>query len=186
LPKTDEPANGDAYSTDDRTAALTFLIADGLGHGMAAADASVAAVQAFLEIRAAPLPQIIARAHEALRSTRGAAIGIARIDPEHDRLHFAGIGNIAATVVTGEVTRKTVSLNGTVGHQLRRIQAFDYPFAANSLLVMHSDGLVSSWTLERYPGIQMRHPALIAGVLYRDYTRGRDDVTVLVARRPRL
>jgi hypothetical protein len=28
----------------------------------------------------------------------------------------------------------------------------------------------------------MRHPQLMAGVLYRDFTRVRDDATVLVAR----
>jgi hypothetical protein len=36
--------------------------------------------------------------------------------------------------------------------------------------------------LDRYPGLFAKHPSLIAGVLYRDFNRGRDDVTVLVAR----
>ena len=47
---------------------------------------------------------------------------------------------------------------------------------------MHSDGLQTKWKLDAYPGLQMRHPSLVAAVLYRDYRRGRDDVTVLVAR----
>ena len=47
---------------------------------------------------------------------------------------------------------------------------------------MHSDGLTTHWTLERLPGLAARHPSLIAGVLYRDFKRGRDDVTVVVAR----
>ena len=33
-----------------------------------------------------------------------------------------------------------------------------------------------------YPGLAQRPPALIAGVLYRDFSRRRDDVTVVVAR----
>lgn len=33
-----------------------------------------------------------------------------------------------------------------------------------------------------YPGLLARAPSLIAGVLYRDFCRGRDDTTVLVAR----
>jgi len=36
--------------------------------------------------------------------------------------------------------------------------------------------------LEGYPGIWNKQPALIAGLLYRDHQRGRDDVTVLVAK----
>jgi hypothetical protein len=47
---------------------------------------------------------------------------------------------------------------------------------------MHSDGLASHWRLEKYAGLTERHPALIAGVLYRDHKRPRDDVTVLAAR----
>ena len=50
------------------------------------------------------------------------------------------------------------------------------------MLVMHSDGLGSRWQMDRYPGLPRRHPTLIAGVLYRDWTRGRDDVTVVAAR----
>ncbi|SAK57010.1 hypothetical protein AWB76_02388 [Caballeronia temeraria] len=50
---------------------------------------------------------------------------------------------------------------------------------------MHSDGLNTRWELSRYPGLSMRHPSLIAAVLYRDHARGDDDVTVLVARERR-
>ena len=64
---------------------------------------------------------------------------------------------------------------------MRRPQLFDYPLAEDALLVMHSDGLQTRWDLERYPGLQNRHCALIAAVLFRDYSRNRDDVTVVVA-----
>jgi len=32
-----------------------------------------------------------------------------------------------------------------------------------------------------YLGLQARHPALIAGVLFRDFSRRRDDATVMIA-----
>jgi hypothetical protein len=51
----------------------------------------------------------------------------------------------------------------------------------SGLVIMHSDGLSSSWNLEAYPGLSRRHPALIAATLYRDASRGRDDVCVVVA-----
>jgi hypothetical protein len=50
------------------------------------------------------------------------------------------------------------------------------------LLILHSDGLATRWDLSRYPGLALRHPTLVAATLYRDFTRGRDDVTVFVAR----
>jgi hypothetical protein len=49
-------------------------------------------------------------------------------------------------------------------------------------MVLYSDGLQSRWTLDRYPSLRGRDPALIAAVLYRDFARGRDDVTVVVGR----
>jgi hypothetical protein len=75
-----------------------------------------------------------------------------------------------------------VSLNGTVGYTIRKIQSFDYRWSHDSLLLMHSDGLATHWNLKRYAGLKSRRPGLIAGVLYRDNKRTRDDVTVLVAR----
>jgi hypothetical protein len=51
-------------------------------------------------------------------------------------------------------------------------------------LVLHSDGLGTRWNLNAYPGLSAHHPSLIAGVLYRDFKRGTDDVTVLVAKEP--
>jgi hypothetical protein len=48
---------------------------------------------------------------------------------------------------------------------------------------MHSDGIATHWDLGSYPGLARRHPALVAGVLYRDHARRRDDATVVVVRR---
>ncbi len=50
---------------------------------------------------------------------------------------------------------------------------------------MHSDGLQTRWNLSTYPGLSRKHPTLIAAVLYRDYSRKRDDVTVVVLRQNR-
>jgi hypothetical protein len=75
-----------------------------------------------------------------------------------------------------------VSHNGTAGHNARKIQAFDYPCGRHGLLLMHSDGVGSGWSLPAYPGLARMHPLLVAGVLYRDFARGRDDATVVAAR----
>jgi hypothetical protein len=80
------------------------------------------------------------------------------------------------------MSRSTISHNGTVGHELRKVQDYDYPFPKGALLVMHSDGLATHWRLDRYAGLAARDPGLIAGILYRDFKRGRDDVTILAAR----
>jgi hypothetical protein len=76
-------------------------------------------------------------------------------------------------------SRQVASVNGTVGARLAKIQEFTSPWTRGSLLIMHSDGLTSHWDTGTYGGLFQRHPATIAGVLYRDYTRGRDDATIL-------
>jgi len=78
--------------------------------------------------------------------------------------------------------RNTVSHGGIMGHTVRRTQLFTYPWPAGGLLVMLSDGIASQWSLDAYPGLRQRDPALIAGVIYRDFVRGRDDATVVVVR----
>ena len=77
--------------------------------------------------------------------------------------------------------RHLVSLNGIAGHNARKIHAFEYP-CTDGLLIMHSDGLGTSWTSQLYPGFARLNPMLLAGLLYRDFARRRDDATVVVAR----
>ena len=118
--------------------------------------------------------------HREMSGSRGAAVAMASIDRRAGVLRYAGVGNIAGTLYTGDQRRGLPSLNGIVGAILPKVKGYEYPLPASGMLVMHSDGLQSRWTLERYPGLMQRHPAVIAGVLYRDFCRGRDDVTVLV------
>ena len=54
-----------------------------------------------------------------------------------------------------------------------------YPWPAEGLLIMHTDGLATRWNLDNYAGLFRRHPSVVSAVLYRDFSRNRDDVTVL-------
>lgn len=156
-------------------------VADGLGHGVVASDAATAIIDA---VRRAPLHlspvEILEAAHKAAKPTRGAAFGVAVLDEGAEIVRFAGIGNIAAVVVTGDERRHLVSHNGIVGHEYRKASEFAQPWRKESLLVLHSDGVGTHWDLERYPGLLSHDPSLTAGILYRDFTRGRDDATVIV------
>ncbi len=186
LPKHGEEVSGDAWSVAGDEQRVVVLVVDGLGHGPLAAAASRAAVKAFQEVFARAPGEILATLHDALRSTRGAAAAVAAIDLVARTVRYAGVGNIAGAVVTAETVKQMVSHNGTVGHDARKIQEFDYQFPAGARLVMHSDGLGTHWRIDKYAGLGQRHPSLVSAVLYRDFTRGRDDVTVVVlAERPR-
>jgi anti-sigma regulatory factor (Ser/Thr protein kinase) len=182
VPKPGERRCGDDWSIADERDVTTALVVDGLGHGPAAADASMQAKQSFRRHAGATSVEILQRMHEALRPTRGAAAAIARIDRAKRVVRFAGIGNVAGVVIAGDTTRIAVSQFGTLGHDVRKIQEFQYPWPAGALLVLHSDGLGARWTLKQYPGLSRHDATLIAAVLYRDARRGNDDTTVLVIR----
>lgn len=180
LPKSGETVSGDSWTYVAAKGRHSFLIADGLGHGPDAARASLAATR-VLEARPDLQPaETIEACHRALAPTRGAAVAVAKISSDHGS--FAGVGNIACRVDVGQTRRQLVSHNGTLGHMMRRVQQFDFPLPAGALLIFHSDGVATHWNLADYPGLAGRHPSVIAGVLYRDHERGRDDVTVLVVR----
>jgi len=180
---TGETVCGDGWAVTPDASGASILVTDGLGHGPDAAEASREAVRIF-RMRAAEGPVAVLRfAHDALRSTRGAAVAVADIDCESGVVTFAGVGNVAGTILADTGRRNMVSHNGTLGHAARTFAEFTYPWASTALVVLNSDGLVSHWSLDAYPGITSRDASLIAAVLYRDFTRGRDDTTVVVAKR---
>lgn len=179
--KKGETVSGDSFAWHLKDGTGTFMVADGLGHGAAAADASEAAAEMFAENAGRELTEILERCHGAMRSTRGAAVAVARVLPHMRKVVFAGVGNIAGVVISPGSSRSMVSSNGIVGHEMPRVREFDYPWTENALLIMNSDGILSQWSLEAYAGLPRRHPALAASVLYRDFSRGRDDVCVLAA-----
>ncbi len=158
-------------------------VADGLGHGVIASEAAGAIIEA---VRSAPANRtpvdLVEAAHQAAKPTRGAALGVAVMDGAQGLLRFSGIGNIAALVINGTERRHLVSHNGIIGHEYRKLSEFSHPWHAQSVLLLHSDGIATQWDLDRYPGLLSRDPSLIAGILYRDFTRGRDDATVVVVK----
>jgi anti-sigma regulatory factor (Ser/Thr protein kinase) len=182
LPMHGEHLSGDSWALAHDATSATVMVADGLGHGPLAAQASELAAHILAEAPGLPAGTLLEDMHVALRPTRGAAGAVARIDMLNDSLTFAGVGNIAAHLIANGERRQLVSHNGIVGSNMRKVQVFDAPWTEATLMVLHSDGITSRWHLDDYPGLAACHPAVIAGVLYRDFSRGRDDVTVLVLR----
>ena len=185
LPVTTEEACGDAWALHQTRERTLIMLADGLGHGQYAAEASAAAVDIFDNYSKNSPAEMIERMHAAMRSTRGAAVAVTEMLWDRRILRYAGVGNISGRIFSGDAVRNMVSHNGTVGMEARKIEEFTYPWPEDGLLVLHSDGLATHWNLDGYPGLRGRNPALIAGVLFRDHNRVRDDSTVVVIREKR-
>lgn len=173
---------GDSWTVTADGGAVTLFLADGLGHGQEAADAAVEAVRLFHRFNGHQVSTLLDYVHGGLRATRGAAVSIARFDPVSHKVAFAGVGNVAGALASDGSLRRMVTMPGTAGHNARKIQSFDYPFD-RGLIVLVSDGISTHWTLARYPNVYSVHPTLVAAILYRDFSRRRDDATVVVAKR---
>ncbi|MFC8516522.1 SpoIIE family protein phosphatase [Streptomyces sp. NPDC057257] len=177
--------SGDAWAWSRSGPLLTLLLADGLGHGTKAAQASSAAVAELHRTAHLPPADILRRLDTALRPTRGAAVALAQLDSGAGTLRFAGVGNIAARLRTDGVWQPLVSHPGIVGAAFpATVPVVRQPWSADSLLVLASDGLPGRWTPPDDPHLLTRDPALIAAAVLRDAGSAasplRDDTSVAV------
>lgn len=179
IPKPGELLSGDKYAAIINDRGICCFVVDGLGHGVEAAEAAVLAVKRFKETLALSPREQLASIHSALRGSRGAVGAIARIDRAARTVTYCGLGNIEGIISDGLSSKHLVSLNGTLGYEARKITEFVLPWTAETILVMHSDGL-SSRTAESLTEVQNEPASLIAGWLYKQNTKHTDDATVLV------
>jgi anti-sigma regulatory factor (Ser/Thr protein kinase) len=185
VPLQTELVCGDRWDFIEVDAGARLLLADGLGHGPFAEEAAREAIIVFRKQSTSSPAQTMDLVHLALGKTRGAAGAMVTLDLVQGRLTSSGVGNISMRLVSDESARSLISDNGTLGSNARKAHEAHIPWHAESSLVMHSDGLGSHWNLKDYPGISARHPSILAGLLYRDHRRERDDSTVIVLRERR-
>lgn len=178
-----ETVCGDDWSLDIQQGQLRVVVADGLGHGPEASEAASQAIEVFQKSPSTSPKEFLEKANGALSGTRGAAVAAGQLLPSGDQFLYAGVGNISGTLMSRVSGRGLMSHNGIVGGQMRKLQQLDYQWPPGELLVLHSDGLQSRWDANAYAGLYSSHAAVVAGVLARDFIRGRDDVTIVVIRR---
>ena len=182
-PVSGEAVSGDAWGIRFEKDHVLIMVADGLGHGVLAADASSAAVEAFHRSTEGSPASLVQVTHEALRGTRGAAVAVASVDFSQARVRFAGLGNIAGTIIATSASHSMMSHNGTAGYATPKIKEFVYPWTDESVIVMHSDGLSTHWNAAAFPSLHGHYPSTIGALLYREMARERDDACVVVGKK---
>lgn len=157
------------------------VVADGLGHGEPASLAARRVEEVARHAGPDPDPQaVLAAVHEALRGTRGAAVAVVRATP--GRIDYAGVGNIAATVVRGNSPAALPERWGVVGYNAAPPKTMSVAWEPGDHVLLCSDGCsrIADLFVER----RLRYvaPALAAAVLLRDGTGRVDDQTIVVLR----
>ena len=177
-PITGETECGDAYGVVPADGAVTAVLCDGLGHGPLAAAAAAAGVAAVLDDPAGEPAALLERVHRRMSGTRGGAVGVVQVRGQLAR--FAGLGNVAASIVSDGQRKSMVSIPGIAGVQARTIRQFEYDVPPGSAVIVHSDGVSSRWEAAALPALEARDPLLIAAVLLAEAGVHRDDAGVLV------
>src|SRR3984885_152181 len=177
-PITGETECGDIFGAVEADGRMTGVLCDGLGHGPLAASAALAGVAAGLEGRAAEPAVLLERAHRRMAHTRGGALAVVQVTGQV--VWFAGLGNVAATILADGARKGMLSVPGIAGHQARTIRQFEYAVPPGAAVILHSDGISGRWEPAALPGLNARDPLVIAATLLAQAGSRRDDAGVLV------
>jgi hypothetical protein len=178
---------------------VLLAVVDGVGHGPDAAAVTtriLACLRANLRLEPAPLLQ---ECHRAVEHSRGAAVGIALLDPAASQVRFVGVGNIKMQLLSRDLTQVAISIpdcppsgvkiqtfvanSGIVGYRLpTRLLEDSCNHAAGDLVGMWSDGMASGFDLWNVPDVGDLTPEKIVESAFDSFRRGGDDATLVVAR----
>lgn len=168
-----EQVCGDATCCWVRGDGWRLGVADGLGHGPGAAEASDAALAYVGEHLEQRLPELMAGCDVALRATRGVALAVADISAD-GRLSYAAVGNPRGRVLG----RKNTSLGadpGIIGAGFARLMPETLALQDGDLLAIFTDGLPRDLPLA---GVRLDDVEAVVGRL----RLVNDDAALMLAR----
>jgi negative regulator of sigma-B (phosphoserine phosphatase) len=183
-----QPLAGETESGDDAVIALLddgALVAavDGLGHGSAAARAATVATELLREHAEEPLASLLARCHEALRPTRGAAMSAARFCVADDTMTWLGVGNVEGRLLRTGTERPSsetlVPVAGAAGVTVRQVRATTVGVDPGDALVLATDGIDPAFADSLRVAASAKE---MARAILEGHAKENDDALVVVAR----
>jgi len=94
-----ETLSGDLHLVKQRENEVLIAVADGLGHGQAAAEAATLALNTVDEHSGEPLVRILEHCSRRLRYTRGVVMSVVLLDVVEDSMEWLGVGNVAGLLI---------------------------------------------------------------------------------------
>lgn len=179
-----EQRSGDAALVHATVDGALVAVVDGLGHGDEAAAAASVAIARLHEHAGEPVAALLQRCHEALQSTRGAAVTLVALDALRGHLDWCGVGNVEAIVTNaanGPLRDKRYLTNcgGVVGYRLPAVRAQSVPIHPGDLLILATDGIDSRFVSDDIPDGE---PERVARAILERHGKASDDALVLVLR----
>lgn len=176
--KQGQSVSGDLYIVQELAEGrLLAVVVDGLGGGEEAARAARAAEAVISANPEWPLPHMIQQSHTALHSTRGAVIGVLKLDPDGHKINYMGVGNIGIHVYSRQPI-KPISKNGILGFRLPALLELRYTYDPGDTFVLFSDGISSRFGQENNVDLRQSPQQISEGIL-KQYGKAIDDATVV-------
>lgn len=175
-----ETVSGDRAVVHAFDGGVLVAAIDGLGHGRAACEAADVAAATLQREAHQPLAVVFARAHEALRRTRGAVISVGCFSLARRELTWSGVGNVEAYLLRpGRVRERMLVIGGIIGHVLPTFRVGRVPLEPGDTLVLATDGIRNQFP-EAVPG--SGDAQAVADRVFECCAKEGDDALVLVAR----
>jgi negative regulator of sigma-B (phosphoserine phosphatase) len=179
--KQGQSISGDVYVVQEYAEGQALIsIIDGLGGGFEAERAARLAAQLLELYPDLPLQELIRRSHTALHSTRGAVIGILRLEQASSQATYVGIGNIGVQVYSRQPI-KPISKNGILGFRMPSLLELRYVYDPGDIFVLYSDGVSSSFAQDNKIDIK-QPPQRMAEQILETYGKHIDDATVVAVK----
>lgn len=166
---------GDSFVIVENNGTFLAAVIDGLGHGFESWVAAERATEVIRENADLAVEPILMRCHKELRATRGAAVGILKVE-EGGEGEFCGVGNIEVQALSGSAP-SLFCLAGIVGHNLRTSKVMRVHMKPGDIYCLVSDGVSSRGNFKTcLPGA----PVDVARRIVEQWGRPHDDATALV------
>jgi anti-sigma regulatory factor (Ser/Thr protein kinase) len=179
-----ERVSGDHATFARLPDALVIAVADGLGHGPLAREASDAVVRSVAKAPHRELRAIVEECHDAVKGTRGAVMSIARIEEATGDLSGATVGNVTLYVCGPAVSARLGASSSVLGARgpKRPVRVEHAAVSARDVVIAYTDGITARASLEGELDLMREHPIVVAERMIERFAREDDDVLVLAAR----
>jgi phosphoserine phosphatase RsbX len=176
--KQGQSISGDVYVVREYAEGCVLIsVIDGLGGGSEAERAARLAAQTLEQYPDYPLQDLIRRSHTALHSTRGAVIGLLRLELDSSQATYVGVGNIGVQVYSRQPI-KPISKNGILGFRLPSLLELRYVYDPGDIFVLYSDGVSNNFAQDNKIDIK-QPPQRLAEQILASYGKHTDDATVV-------
>ena len=180
-PCTGHAVSGDAVVVQPLEEGLFVAIIDVLGHGQEAHQLALLIDAYLTRYASADVAGLMARLHQHIKGTRGAAVGLCAIDASHGRIAYVGTGNTVLRRL-GRTDTRLVSHDGVLGQNMRTPREQTLGLEKGDLVVLYTDGVQDRFTAKEYPSVDHHAPKDVVRTIIERFGKSYDDAACIAVR----